>query len=139
MAKNNNETDTNGINLISLGTHIEGHINSQSDIRIDGSLKGNIKTSGKLVIGESGSVNGEVICKNGDISGKLEGKIETSELLQLKSTAKIYGDMHVKKLSVEPGSIFTGQCSMDNKSFQNAGTKESEKGTEGEEKKARAI
>ncbi|MFW6222567.1 MAG: bactofilin family protein [Bacteroidota bacterium] len=139
MAKNNNETDTNGINLISIGTHIEGNINSQSDIRIDGSLKGNIKTSGKLVIGESGSVNGEVSCKNGDISGKLEGKIETSELLQLKSTAKVYGDMQIKKLSVEPGSVFTGQCSMDSRSFENAGAQESEKRTEREEKKARAI
>jgi len=74
MAKYN-ETDNTTINLISNGTDITGDIKSNGDIRIDGSLTGNLNTKGKVVIGPTGKVKGEVICKNSEISGIIEGKI----------------------------------------------------------------
>lgn len=106
MAKNN-ETETVAINLISNGTDITGDIKSTGDIRIDGSLTGNLNTKGKIVIGPTGRVNGEVICKNSEVSGTVEGRIIVSQLLILKSSSKIMGDIVTVKLSIEPGAIFT--------------------------------
>jgi cytoskeletal protein CcmA (bactofilin family) len=111
MAKNN-ETDNSTINLISIGTDITGDIKSTGDIRIDGSLKGNLNTKGKVVIGPTGKVSGEVICKNSEVSGVVEGKINVGQLLNLKSSSKILGDITTLKLSIEPGAIFTGNCKM---------------------------
>lgn len=118
MAKNNYVVESNAINIIGAGTSITGDISSDGDIRIDGQLKGNLRTNGKIVIGQTGLVRGEVSCKNADISGKLEGKIKVSELLSLKSTAQILGDITTNKLSIEPGALFTGTCNMDNRSMQ---------------------
>ena len=113
MAKiNNNETNTNQINLIGVGTVISGDINSNGDIRIDGSLTGKLTTKGKVVVGETGKVNGEIHCKNSDISGIVEGKVNVIELLSLKSSSKINGDITTNKLAIEPGSRFTGNCNM---------------------------
>lgn len=111
MAKYN-ETDNTTINLISNGTDITGDIKSTGDIRIDGSLKGNLNTKGKVVIGSTGKVNGEVICKNSEISGIIEGKIIVGQLLNLKASSKIFGDIVTSKLSIEPGAIFSGTCKM---------------------------
>ncbi len=111
MAKYN-ETDNSTINLISAGTDITGDVKSNGDIRIDGSLKGNLNTKGKVVIGPTGKVNGEVICKNSEVSGVVEGKITVSQLLNLKASSKIVGDIVTAKLSIEPGAIFSGYCKM---------------------------
>ena len=111
MAKNI-EVENNAINLIGNGTSINGDITSNGDIRIDGSLKGNLSTKGKVVIGSSGNVKGEVHCKNADIEGKVEGKVDVSELLTLKSASLIQGDIITKKLAIEPGAKFTGNCNM---------------------------
>ena len=99
-------------NLIVAGTEIVGDMTSSGDIRIDGSLKGNLKIKGKVVIGESGTVIGEINCKNSDIEGSVEGKIVVAELLALKATSKIKGDIVARKLAIEPGSKFTGNCNM---------------------------
>lgn len=118
MAKYNNDTEaTTAINLIGTGTEITGDINSNGDIRIDGSLTGNLKTAGKVVIGETGKVKGEIDCKNSEVLGEIDGKIKVSELLSLKATAKIFGDIITKKLAIEPGSKFTGNCNMGNESI----------------------
>jgi len=69
-------------------------------------------TKGKLVVGPSGSITGDIQCKNADISGKIEGKISVSELLTLKASSKFTGDIITGKLAIEPGAIFTGTCSM---------------------------
>jgi len=111
MAKYN-ETDNNTINLISNGTDITGDIKSNGDIRIDGSLKGNLNTKGKVVIGPTGKVSGEVVCKNSEVSGIIEGKIIVSQLLNLKASSKILGDIVTVKLSIEPGALFSGYCKM---------------------------
>jgi cytoskeletal protein CcmA (bactofilin family) len=81
-------------------------------VRIDGILNGNLQTKGKVVIGETGKANGEVSCKNADISGKIEGKIIVSELLSLKPSSFISGDIATNKLAIEPGARFTGNCNM---------------------------
>ncbi len=115
MAKNNeNEATSNNINLIGLGTEIHGDIMSSGDIRIDGSLVGNISAKGKVVIGETGKIKGEITCKNCDVSGLIDGKINVSELLSLKASSKVLGDMATSRLAIEPGSQFTGYCNMSN-------------------------
>ena len=111
MAKNY-ENDNNAINLIGIGTEITSDVNSNGDIRIDGSLTGNLITKGKVVIGETGKIKGEVVCKNSDVSGTIEGKIVVSQLLSLKLTARVNGDIQTNKLAIEPGSKFTGNCNM---------------------------
>lgn len=112
MAKLNEADNSTTINLISLGTDITGDIRSTGDIRIDGSLKGNLITKGKVVIGPTGKINGEIECKNSEVSGIIEGKINVSQLLNLKASSKITGDIITSKLSIEPGAVFTGNCSM---------------------------
>ncbi|GAI49779.1 unnamed protein product, partial [marine sediment metagenome] len=117
--KNNNNT-SNSINLIGQGTSITGDIKSDGDIRIDGSIKGNIISKGKVVVGATGNIKGKINCKNTDISGKIEGKIIVSELLSLKSTANIIGDIITNKLAIEPGTKFSGTCNMNESSLINA-------------------
>ncbi len=109
-----NGTDGNNVivNFITAGTEITGDINSKEGIRIEGSLTGNIITKGKLVIGETGKVKGEITCKNAEVFGSIEGKITVSELLSLRKTALINGDIMTNKLAIEPGSKFTGNCNM---------------------------
>lgn len=113
MAKyNDNELSSNNINLIGQGTEITGDIVCSGDLRIDGILTGNLNAKGKVVIGETGKIKGEISCKNADISGILEGKVTVVELLALKSTSKIFGDITTSKLAIEPGARFTGYCNM---------------------------
>jgi len=111
MAKNN-EIENHAINLIGTGTSIEGNITSTGDIRIDGSIKGNLKTKGKVIVGDTGKVNGEVHCKNFEIEGSLEGKILVTDLLSLRAKSKVFGDIATLKLAIEPGAYFTGKCDM---------------------------
>mgnify|MGYP000234602767 CR=1 FL=1 len=105
-------TDSASINLIGNGTSITGDIKSNGDVRIDGTLKGNISISGKLVVGSSGNIEGNVICQNADISGEIHGKVTVSELLSLKASAKLLGDIVTGKISIEPNATFTGTCNM---------------------------
>ena len=112
MAKIYNEHEANAINIIGIGTHINGDVKSNSDIRVDGSLTGKLITKGKVVIGESGKVNGEIKCKNSDVEGSIEGKITVEELLSLKTKARIKGDIIATRLAIEPGCQFSGNCDM---------------------------
>jgi len=106
------EQENNTINLIGAGTDIKGDVESTGDIRIDGTLKGNLRTRGKVVIGNTGLIKGEVVCKNSDVEGKVEGKINVQELLSLKATSSILGDFTARRLAIEPGAKFTGHCNM---------------------------
>jgi len=99
-------------NRIVEGTTIHGDIISPADFRLDGELIGNFTSSGKLVIGPAGSVKGDIICKNADIEGKFEGKIDVTEILNIKSKASIHGEVICGKLSVEPGAEFSASCVM---------------------------
>ncbi|RKS94853.1 cytoskeletal protein CcmA (bactofilin family) [Flavobacterium limicola] len=99
-------------NRIVEGTIIKGDIISQADFRLDGNLIGNFQSGGKIVIGPAGSVTGDIICKNADIEGKLDGKIQVAEVLNVKAKASIHGEVTVGKLSVEPGADFSASCIM---------------------------
>lgn len=115
MAKQTNnygESLNQSINIINEGTTIKGDIVANGDIRIDGDLIGNIDAKGRLVIGPNGKVDGEINCNNIEVSGFIKGKVNVSEMLTMKASAKISGDIVAGKLSVEPGSLFTGTCSM---------------------------
>ena len=112
MAKIHSENETNGINIIGIGTKITGDINSNGDIRVDGSLTGKLITKGKVVIGETGKVKGEINCKNSDVEGSIEGKVIVAQLLALKAKSRINGDIIANKLAIEPGCQFTGHCDM---------------------------
>ncbi|KGO83290.1 MULTISPECIES: bactofilin family protein [Flavobacterium] len=107
-------TDLGKTNRIVEGTIIKGDIISKTDFRLDGELIGNFTSQGKIVIGPSGSVTGDIKCTNADIEGRFEGKIEVAELLNVKSKAQITGEVNVNKLSVEPGAEFTATCTMKN-------------------------
>ena len=100
------------LNRIVEGTSIEGQINSKSNIRVDGFLKGTIITEGRLVLGPEGKVEGEIQCGNADIEGTLNGTIQVEDLLTLKNSAKLQGDISTNKLAIEPGAVFSGSCSM---------------------------
>lgn len=100
------------INIIGNGTQLTGDIKSNGDFRIDGQLTGTISIKGKLVVGPSGKIEGEIDCQNADISGEIKGKINVSELLTLKATARLNGEIITGKIAIEPDAQFTGTCSM---------------------------
>ena len=115
LGKNNNKTvtpDTTSVNLIGGGTKITGDITSAGDVRIDGHLTGNIVIAGKFVLGPHGMVEGNITSANADLSGEIKGKVNVTETLMLKSSARINGDIITGKLSIEPGALFTGTCNM---------------------------
>ena len=99
-------------NHINSDTVIEGSIKASGNLRIDGQLKGSLVCQGRLVVGASGVIEGDVRCENAEIEGNLKANITVSDLLSLKSKAKVQGDIVTKKLAIEPGATFTGSCSM---------------------------
>tara|TARA_R110002049_G_scaffold247287_3_gene421471 strand:+ start:1513 stop:1938 length:426 start_codon:yes stop_codon:yes gene_type:complete len=102
-------------NRIGKNTKIKGDIVSEADFRIDGKLEGNVKTSGKVVIGKEGFIHGKVECVNADIEGSFNGELLVAELLSLKASAVIEGTVSVTKLAVEPGATFNASCVMKGK------------------------
>ena len=115
LGKTTNKTqmpDTTSVNLIGGGTKITGDITSAGDVRIDGHLTGNIVIAGKFVLGANGMVEGNITSANADLSGEVKGKVNVTEVLSLKSTARINGDIITGKLAIEPGALFTGTCNM---------------------------
>lgn len=109
MSENDNSANSNNsISRICSGTEIIGNIINTNDIRVDGVIRGNITAKGKIVIGETGSIQGEVTCSNVDIMGKFEGKICVKELLSLKSTADVQGEICTDKFMIEAGASFIG-------------------------------
>ena len=107
-------TETPSVNIIGNGTDIKGNIKSNGDLRIDGFITGNINASGKVVVGSTGRVEGEISCQNADISGDVKANIKVTELLSLKANAVVSGDIFTNKLAIEPGAVFTGACKMGN-------------------------
>lgn len=111
--KNRSTAETEGRpNRIGKGTQIKGDIVSDADFRIDGSLQGEVKTSGKIVVGKEGHISGTVECVNADIEGKFDGELHVKDLLSLKASAVLEGSVVTGKLSVEPGAVFNASCAM---------------------------
>lgn len=105
-------SNTNQQNMISQGTKIVGNISSNSDFRVEGNIEGELKTSGKVVVGKSGVISGSLIGENADFEGSFSGKLKLGGMLTLRSSAYIEGEVEISKLSVEPGATFNATCSM---------------------------
>lgn len=106
------EEISNSTNTIGKGTFLEGNIETYGNIRIEGKVTGHVKSKSKIALGNSSQVLGNITAQNADIEGEVKGKIEISELLVLKATAVIHGDIVTGKLVVEPGAVFNGSCKM---------------------------
>ena len=115
-------------NHINSDTTIEGSIKARGNLRIDGTLRGDLECQGRVVVGASGIIEGNIKCENAEIEGTIKADISVSDLLTLKSTAKVQGDIITKKLAIEPGATFTGACSMGGviKDLSNAGQQRQE-------------
>jgi len=122
----NGITEPQARNIIAQGTTIKGDIESNGDFRIEGSIKGTIKVKGKVVIGESGDVEGQVYCQSADISGRAKIKMEVTELTSLRANCNFSGDIITKKISIEPGAIFSGTCQMGTTSTSSVSTSTSQ-------------
>ena len=112
-SKSKNTTNPEkGRNIIGKSTTITGDIVSKGDFRVDGTIEGSMKTSGRLIIGKEGRIEGKISCKNADIEGTVIGNLQVDNLLTLKETANVQGDVTMDKLSVAPGAIFNVKCVM---------------------------
>ena len=112
MAKNR-EPEMPSINILGPGTVVKGEISVNGDFRVDGSLIGNIQCKGKIVVGETGRIEGEINCQSADFSGEVKATVKVAELLTLKESAKFNGDITTVKLAIEPGAKFSGTCKME--------------------------
>lgn len=111
---NNNSTGNNlpSVNMISEGTHLKGTLKTKNDIRIAGTLEGEAKANGKLIVSSSGKIDGDVNAVDADIAGHLEGEIRVTNKLILRQSAVIDGDIITKTLLVEEGAQINGACRM---------------------------
>ncbi len=112
MSKKSITTASPAFDLIGPGMEITGDIISNRDVRVEGTINGSVSSKGKLIISKTGKVKGEINCKNFDLSGKIEGRITVGELLSLKSSAIVEGEIISSKISIDEGAIFTGKCNM---------------------------
>ena len=99
-------------NTIAQGTTFNGDLISEGDFRIDGAISGSLTTSGKVVIGKTGTVDGLLVCKNADVEGKFKGTLTVSDTLSLRASAEVEGEVQIGKLAVEPGATFNANCLM---------------------------
>ncbi|MEI7490122.1 MAG: polymer-forming cytoskeletal protein [Bacteroidota bacterium] len=112
MAKNR-EPEMPSINIMGPGTVVKGEISVNGDFRVDGTLIGNIHCKGKIVVGQTGRIEGEIICQSADFSGVVKATVKVTELITLKETAIYSGDITTGKLAIEPGAKFSGTCKME--------------------------
>ena len=112
MSRSPEPQDVNAVSRISEGTAVKGEINSRNDLRIDGEVDGKLFSQGRVVVGEKALIKGSILCNDLDLWGAVEGEIYVKELLSVKSTASITGNIHVRKLLVEMGAAINGTCRM---------------------------
>lgn len=103
---------SNTATLISAGTILHGDVNSDNDLRIDGTIHGNVNCSAKVIIGSTGMVEGNIEGQQADVTGKVIGNILVKDLLQLKGSCSVNGNINAGKLQIEPTATFNGQCQM---------------------------
>jgi len=114
MPKNYESDEIGGINIISAGTTFTGDIISAGDCRVDGTFKGNITSNSKIFIGKNGLIEGKINCQSIEIEGQAKADISATELLSLKATAVLNGNIRISKIAIEPGANFAGNCVMQN-------------------------
>lgn len=106
------EENINSVSRISSGTSITGEMYSSSDVRIDGRFDGRIFSRGRIVIGETAEVTGDIICSNVDMWGKVKGNLYVKDTLSLKSGSSVDGSLNIRRFIVEIGASFNGTCKM---------------------------
>jgi cytoskeletal protein CcmA (bactofilin family) len=111
MSKNR-EPEMPSINILGTGAIVKGEIQVNGDFRIDGTLNGNIICKGKIVVGPTGKIDGDIQCQSADFSGEVKANVKVTELLTLKESARFSGDIVTGKLAIEPGAQFSGSCAM---------------------------
>ena len=116
-----------GASLIAAGTTLKGDITSNGDIRIDGTLQGNIYCTAKVVIGANGVVEGDINGQQADIMGKVNGTVKVKDILLLKGNSHVSGNIHAGKLQIEPTASFNGQCHMTTQASANGQEKKMDK------------
>jgi cytoskeletal protein CcmA (bactofilin family) len=105
-------SNPNSMNVIGKGTTITGDIDTSNDIRIDGKLEGNLYCKAKVILGSSAVLEGNLSAVHAEISGEVVGKVEVNEMLTLKNSCTIHGDINTGKLIIEAGAKFNGSCKM---------------------------
>lgn len=100
------------LNTIAKGTVIRGEVESQGILRIDGTVFGTVRTTAKIAVGRSGSIEGDIYCAEADIEGKIQGTLKVDDKLTIRSKGVVAGDIQTGKLVVEPGAEFNGNCRM---------------------------
>lgn len=98
--------------IIGPGVTFTGDISSSGDIRIDGTIKGNVSCTSRVLVGPEGFVEGNVDCPQADIMGKIKGNVNAKDLLYMHGKAFVEGDIYTAKLQVEPPAVFSGHCYM---------------------------
>ncbi|PHI18328.1 hypothetical protein CEQ90_18640 [Lewinellaceae bacterium SD302] len=104
-------TPSRGLNTVNEGTVMTGDLVADSDIRIDGTINGDLKCKAKVIIGPKGSIKGTVNCDSAVIEGKFDGRLEVRESLVIKETADIIGDVVTKNIAMSSGASFDGTLS----------------------------
>lgn len=99
-------------NTLTTGTSVEGLVTANNDIRIDGNLTGTLNCKGRVIIGPQGNIQGDVICQNAIIEGKFSGNLKVEDILTVKESAILEGEIVTGKINIQPGAIFNGNCSM---------------------------
>lgn len=113
--KETDNREISAINIIAQGTQLEGSILTNGDCRIDGVVKGNVTSKAKIIIGRSGKVDGNITCANIDVEGTVNAEtLNVTELIFLKETANVVGNISANKIAIEPGAEFSGNCKMHN-------------------------
>lgn len=106
------KTSTNSATLISSGTILKGDVKSENDLRIDGTIHGNVKCSAKIIVGPGGYVEGNIEGAHADVIGKVKGNVHVKELLQLREKGYVEGNIIATKLQIDPTAMFNGKCQM---------------------------
>jgi len=114
------ETSTGIATIVATGTEIRGNIESKGDIRVDGTLIGNLSTSSKVLVGPSGKITGDVVALQADVLGQINGTLKVTELLYLKGTCQVNGNIYAGQLQVDATAAFNGECHMGNAAVSNA-------------------
>lgn len=123
-SRSNSAAPSRGLNTVNEGTVLTGDLEAQSDIRIDGTINGDLKCQAKVIVGPKGTIKGTVSCENAVIEGKFDGTLSVRDSLSIKETATVVGDVTAKKISMNPGCNFEGTLST--KSSKGGGDKVSQ-------------
>ncbi|MDR1883618.1 MAG: polymer-forming cytoskeletal protein [Prevotella sp.] len=105
-------TTANTHNVLASGTRITGDVSAEEDFRIDGAIEGTVSCKGKIIVGNSGEITGNMTCANIEIWGHMTGNISCTEIVVLRASSLMEGDIKTRAIEIEPGARFEGSCSM---------------------------